>query len=144
MDTKKPVCTLRLIIPAGKANPSPPVGPALGQKGVNIMEFCNTFNMLTKPIETGTLVPTIVSIQKDKSFKIRTRTSLTSSLIKKLARVETIHSVKTTYIDYTDVKTIAEIKLRDLNTLNLVKAIKTIKGTIKSMRVKVKVGTHYE
>ncbi|WP_236859558.1 50S ribosomal protein L11 [Candidatus Tremblaya phenacola] len=134
---------MRLVIPAGKANPSPPVGPALGQKGVNIMEFCSSFNMLTNHIETGTLIPTIVSIQKDKSFNIRTRTTMTSVLIKKLSRDDSIQP-NTKYIDYTDVKAIAEIKLRDLNTVVLDKAIKTIKGTIKTMGIKVKTGTHYE
>ena len=135
--TKEVVGTLRLQIPAGQANPSPPVGPALGQKGLNIMEFCKAFNDKTKAMEAGSPIPVVISIYKDKS------SPPASYMIKKAlnigkgsATAGRGSSVAT--IDGDALRAIAEAKKDDLNAYDVDEAVRIIAGTARSMGVQVK------
>ncbi len=137
---KKVVATVKLQIPAGKATPAPPVGPALGQYGVNIMEFCKAFNDQTKDQE-GMIIPVLITIYSDRSFSFIKKTPPASVLLKRAAGIakgasnpgkERVATVKEK-----DVIEIAKIKLPDLNTSDLNVAVKIIKGTAKSMGIEV-------
>ena len=138
---KKVIAQIRLQVPAGQANPSPPVGPALGQHGVNIMEFCKTFNAKTKD-EEGMIIPVIVTVYADRSFTFITKTPPASILLKKAAGIEKGSGdpikVKIGAVTRSQVEEIARIKMPDLGTDDVEKAINIIEGTAKSMGIEVK------
>jgi len=137
---KKIFAQVKLQIPAGRADPSPPVGPALGQHGVNISEFCKQFNARTKD-DAGMIIPVIIDIYQDKSFKFITKTPPASILLKKAANiVKGSAEPKTDFvatIGRDKVEEIAKIKMKDLNTNDLDMACRIIKGTARSMGIKV-------
>ena len=131
---------IKLQIPAGKANPSPPVGPALGQKGVNIMEFCKQFNAKTQD-KDGLIIPVVITVYKDKSFTFITKTPPASVLLKKAAELEKgsaeSNRIKVGKVSNAQVKEIAEIKMRDLNAFNIENAMSMVAGTARSMGLTV-------
>ncbi len=131
---------IKLQIPAGKANPSPPVGPALGQKGVNIMEFCKQFNARTQK-EEGMIIPVVITVFSDKSFTFITKTPPASVLLKKAAKVEKgspeSNRTKVGKVSKTQVKEIAEIKMKDLNAFDIDHAMSMVAGTARSMGLTV-------
>jgi len=131
---------IKLQIPAGKANPSPPVGPALGQKGVNIMEFCKQFNAKTQDKE-GLIIPVVITVYKDKSFTFITKTPPASILLKKAAKLEKgsaeSNRIKVGNVTNAQVKEIAEIKMRDLNAFDIENAMSMVAGTARSMGLTV-------
>lgn len=137
---KKIKTKLKLQIPAGKANPAPPVGSALGQHGVNIMDFCNAFNEKTKDMG-DVIVPVVISIYEDRSFDFVIKTPPTSFLLKKAAGIEKGSAnplkEKVGKITTQQLKEIAEIKLKDLNTNDIEKAMKIIAGTAKNMGIEI-------
>jgi large subunit ribosomal protein L11 len=137
---KKEVAKIKLQIPAGKANPAPPVGPALGQHGVNIMEFCKAFNAKTQNDE-GMIIPVVITVYADKSFSYITKTPPAAVLLKKAANIDKGSSVpnkdKVAKITSKQVEEIAKIKLPDLNTASLESAFKTIAGTARSMGIEI-------
>ncbi|MCL4536571.1 MAG: 50S ribosomal protein L11 [Nitrospirae bacterium] len=141
MAKKEVVAQVKLVISAGKANPAPPVGPALGPHGINIMEFCKQFNAQTQNMG-DTLVPAVLSIYNDRSFTFILKTPPASELIKKAAGVVKGSSVpnkdKVGAITAAQVEEIAKTKLPDLNTTSLESAMNTIKGTARSMGVEVR------
>lgn len=131
---------IKLQIPAGKATPAPPVGPALGQHGLNIMDFCNQFNEATKE-RTGQIVPVEITVYSDNSFEIKYKTPPTSELLKKAAGIEKgaadpLRS-KVGKLTKEQIKKIAEQKLEDLNAYNLEQAEKIIAGTARSMGIEI-------
>lgn len=137
---KKIKTKIKIQIPAGKANPAPPVGPALGQHGLNIMEFCNTFNEKTK--EMGdTVVPVVINIYEDRSFDFVLKTAPVSFLLKKAAGIEKGSSSsgkeKVGKVSKEQIRQIAEIKLKDLNTKDLKAAMRIIEGTARNMGIEV-------
>ena len=131
---------IKLQIPAGKANPSPPVGPALGQKGVNIMEFCKQFNAKTQD-KDGLIIPVVITVYKDKSFTFITKTPPASVLLKKAAELEKgsaeSNRIKVGQVSKAQVKEIAEIKMRDLNAFDIENAMSMVAGTARSMGLTV-------
>jgi large subunit ribosomal protein L11 len=131
---------IKLQIPAGKANPSPPVGPALGQKGVNIMEFCKQFNAKTQD-KDGLIIPVVITVYKDKSFTFITKTPPASILLKRAAKLEKgsaeSNRTKVGKVSKAQVKEIAEAKMRDLNAYNIENAMSMVAGTARSMGLKV-------
>ena len=131
---------VKLQIPAGKANPAPPVGPALGQHGVNIMEFCKTFNAKTQGQE-GSIIPVVITVYKDRSFTFVTKTPPASDLLKKAAGIIKGSPVpqkeKVGKITGKQVEEIAKTKMVDLNAVNLAGAIRIIEGTARSMGIQV-------
>ncbi len=137
---KKIIGMIKLQIPAGQANPSPPVGPALGQHGVNIMEFCKSFNEKTKD-KQGYIIPVVITVYVDKSFSFITKTPPASELIRKTIGIEKGSGVpnkdKVGTISKEQVKEIAETKMEDLNAYNIEGAMKIIEGTARSMGVQV-------
>jgi large subunit ribosomal protein L11 len=137
---KKVTGMVKLQIPAGKANPAPPVGPALGQHGVNIMEFCKQFNARTQK-EGDTVIPVVITIYQDRSFTFITKTPPVSILIKQATKLKSGSKMpqkdKVAKIKMADVKKIAEQKLPDLNCLKVQSAINQVLGTCKSMGVDV-------
>ena len=137
---KKIVNKIKINIPAGKANPAPPVGPALGQAGIPIMDFCNAFNEKTR--EAGdVLVPVVITVYEDRSFDFLTKTPPTASLIKKALGLEKAssepNSEKVGSLTRKQLKEIAETKLPDLNTNDLESAMKIIEGTAKNMGIDI-------
>ncbi len=139
---EKPIATrLKLQIQAGKANPAPPVGPALGQHGVSIADFCKAFNDKTKN-QGDTLIPVLITIYKDRSFTFELRTPLAASLLKKAAGVEKgsgePNKEKVGTIGKEDLKRIAQIKLPDLNAYDIETAMKIVEGTARNMGLEVK------
>ena len=129
-------------MPAGKANPSPPIGPALGQRGINIMEFCKAFNARSQEIEPGAPCPTIITYYVDKSFTMEIKTPPASYLIKKAAKLasgskEPGRSVAGS-VSSKQVREIAEAKMKDLNANSVEQAMKIIAGSARSMGVEVK------
>ncbi len=137
---KKVIAMVKLQIPAGQANPSPPVGPALGQHGVNIMEFCKAFNAQTKAQE-GTIIPVIITIYADRSFSFITKTPPASVLLKKAAGIvkgsgEPNRS-KVGQVTRAQVREIAQTKLPDLTAAGLEAAMHTIEGTARSMGIDI-------
>ncbi len=139
---KKVMGQLKLQVPAGQANPSPPVGPALGQRGINIMEFCKAFNAKTQEMEQGAPCPTIITYYQDKSFSMEIKTPPASYYLKKAAKLksgannpsrETVGSVTTKQL-----REIAEAKMKDLNANDVDQAMKIILGSAKSMGIEVK------
>jgi len=137
---KKIIGQIKLQIPAGNATPSPPVGPALGQHGLNIMEFCKSFNAKTQGQE-GMIIPVIISIHADRSFSFITKTPPVAVLIKKALKLDkgsgTPNKEKVGKISREQVREIAEIKLPDLNTRNMESAMNSVMGTARSMGVEV-------
>jgi large subunit ribosomal protein L11 len=138
---KKLECVVRLQIPAGQANPSPPVGPALGQVGLNIMEFCNAFNAKTADAEPGILIPVVIDVYKNKTFTFITKTPPASTLLKKAAGIAKgsgePNTEKVGKINQKQLEEIAQIKAPDLNAIELEAAMKIIAGTARSMGLEV-------
>jgi large subunit ribosomal protein L11 len=138
---KKVRAVLRLQIEAGKANPAPPVGPALGQHGVNIMAFCKEYNEKTSS-QAGTIVPAEITVFEDRSFNFILKTPPASDLLKKAAGIEkgspTQKREKVGEINRDQVRQIAEIKMRDLNAHDVEAAMQQIEGTARSMGIEVK------
>ena len=132
---------IKLQIPAGGANPSPPVGPALGQKGVNIMEFCKAFNASTQKLEQGMPIPVIITVYQDKSFTYETKSPPVSFFIKKSLKLKKASKTPgkevIASISKNDIRKIAEEKIDDLNTDNLESAERMVSGTARSMGIKV-------
>ncbi|MBP6941888.1 MAG: 50S ribosomal protein L11 [Syntrophorhabdaceae bacterium] len=137
---KKVVALVKLQLQAGQATPSPPVGPALGQHGVNIMEFCKAFNEKTKSQE-GTIIPAMITIFSDRTFSFITKTPPATFLIKKAAKLaKGAHAPKKEVvgsITRSSVKEIAQLKMVDLNAKNLEGAIRIIEGSVRSMGLEV-------
>jgi len=137
---KKIVGTIKLQIPAGNATPAPPVGPALGQHGVNIMEFCKAYNAKTKGQE-GLIVPVVITVYADKSFTFITKTPPAAVLLKRAAKVEKAsgepNRVKVGSVTKKQLREIAETKMKDLNAASLEAAERIIAGTARSMGIEV-------
>ena len=133
---------INLQVPAGAANPSPPIGPALGQRGVNIMEFCKAFNARTQDVEPGSPTPVIITYFTDKSFSMEIKTPPASFLLKKAAKLKSGSQTpgKTTAGSVTvkQLREIAEIKMTDLNATDIDAAIQIIAGSARSMGLEVK------
>jgi large subunit ribosomal protein L11 len=131
---------IKLQIPAGKANPSPPVGPALGQRGVNIMEFCKQFNAKTQD-KDGLIIPVVITVYKDKSFTFITKTPPAAVLLKRAAELEKgsaeSNKIKVGNVSSAQVKEIAEIKMKDLNAFDIENAMSMVAGTARSMGLTV-------
>ena len=138
---KKVENLVKLQIPAGQANPSPPVGPALGQAGLNIMEFCNAFNSQTANSEPGVLIPVVISVYADKSYTFVTKSPPASTLLKKAAGVNkgsgTPNTEKVGKVTKKQIEEIIEIKNKDLNAIDSEAAFKIIAGTARSMGLDV-------
>jgi large subunit ribosomal protein L11 len=138
---KKIVGYIKLQVPAGKANPSPPIGPALGQRGLNIMEFCKAFNAQTQGIEPGLPIPVVITAYADKSFTFVTKTPPASVLIKKAAKIEKgsakPHTDKVGKLTRAQVEEIAKAKMKDLTAADLEAAMRTVAGSARSMGVTV-------
>ncbi len=139
---KKVIGQLKLQVKAGQANPSPPVGPALGQRGINIMEFCKQFNAKTQEMEPGAPCPTVITYYQDKSFTMDIKTPPASYFLKKAAKLksgankpsrETVGTVTTAQL-----REIAEAKMKDLSANDVEQAMKIILGSAKSMGIEVK------
>ncbi|HMQ94354.1 MAG TPA: 50S ribosomal protein L11 [Amaricoccus sp.] len=139
---KKVMGQLKLQVPAGKANPSPPVGPALGQRGINIMEFCKAFNARTQEIEAGQPTPVIITYFSDKSFQMEIKTPPASYLIKKAAKLKSGAKLpgKETAgtVTLAQVREIAETKMKDLNANDIEAAMLIVAGSARSMGIEVK------
>jgi len=138
---KKIIGFIKLQIPAGKANPSPPVGPALGQRGLNIMEFCKAFNAQTQAMEPGLPVPVVITAYADKSFTFIMKTPPASVLIKKAAKVDKgsprPHQDKVGKLSRKQAEDIAKLKMPDLTASDLEAAVRTIAGSARSMGITV-------
>ena len=138
---KKVVGYIKLQIPAGKANPSPPVGPALGQRGLNIMEFCKAFNAQTQGIEPGLMLPVVITAFADKSFTFVLKSPPATVLIKKALKLDkassTPHTVKVGKLTRAQAEEIVKMKQKDLTAADLEAGIRTIAGTARSMGVTV-------
>jgi large subunit ribosomal protein L11 len=132
---------INLQVPAGKANPSPPIGPALGQRGVNIMEFCKAFNASTQELDKGMPIPTVITVYADRSFTFVTKTPPASFLIKKAANLKSGSKepgkVSAGQIARSELTKIAEMKMVDLNAHDLDQATKIIEGSARSMGLEV-------
>jgi large subunit ribosomal protein L11 len=137
---KKMVAQVKLQVPAGKANPSPPVGPALGQHGVNIMEFCKAFNAQTQQLE-GLIIPVVISVFSDRSFTFITKTPPAAVLLKQAAGIaqgsKEPNRVKVGKVTRKQVEEIARTKMPDLNAFTLDAAVKIIEGTARSVGIEV-------
>ena len=138
---KKIEAYIKLQIPAGKANPSPPVGPALGQRGVNIMEFCKAFNAATQNIEQGLTTPVVITVYSDRSFTFETKTPPASVLLKKAAGIQsgsgTPNTKKVATLQRAQLEAIAKAKQPDLSAGSLDAAVRSIAGTARSMGIEV-------
>ncbi|HCX32676.1 MAG TPA: 50S ribosomal protein L11 [Rhodocyclaceae bacterium] len=136
---KKIIGFIKLQVPAGKANPSPPIGPALGQRGLNIMEFCKAFNAQTQNVEPGLPLPVVITAFADKSFTFLIKTPPASVLIRKAARIEKgsakPHTDKVGTITRAQAEEIARAKMKDLTAADLDAATRTIAGSARSMGV---------
>ena len=134
---KKILTLIKLQIPGGQANPAPPVGPALGQHGVNIMEFCKAFNAKTSNMDPDLKVPVVITVYADRSFTFETKTPPAADLLKKAAGVPKgsgkPNKEKVGTISRATIEEIAKTKMPDLNTTDLASAIKTIEGTARNM-----------
>ena len=131
---------IKLQIPAGKATPAPPVGPALGQHGVNIMDFCKQFNEKTQK-DGGLIIPVVITVYQDRSFSFITKTPPAAVLLKKACKIEKAsgepHKVKVAQVSQADLKAIAEQKMEDLNAASVEAAMAMIAGTARSMGITV-------
>jgi large subunit ribosomal protein L11 len=137
---KKVIAIIKLQIPAGNATPAPPVGPALGQHGVNIMEFCKAYNSKTQK-QAGIIVPAIITVYADRTFTFVTKTPPAAVLLKKAAKIEKAsgepNRVKVGKVTKEQIKEIAQIKLPDLNANDLDAAMRIVEGTARSMGIDV-------
>ena len=137
---KKVVGQIKLQLPAGKATPAPPVGPALGQHGVNIMEFCKQFNAKTQD-QAGLIIPAVITVYADRSFTFELKTPPAAVLLKKAAGIETASGVpnktKVAKLARAKVKEIAEMKMKDLNANDIEAAMRMIEGTARSMGIDI-------
>ncbi len=137
---KRVKAMIKLQIPAGKANPAPPVGPALGQHGVNIMAFCKEYNARTAS-QAGSIIPVEITVYQDNSFKFVTKTPPATDLLKKAAGVEKGSSepnrIKVGTITRRQLREIAELKMKDLNALDLAGAERIVEGTARSMGIQI-------
>ncbi len=140
---KKVIGYIKLQVPAGKANPSPPIGPALGQKGLNIMEFCKAFNAKTQSMEPGLPIPVVITAYADKSFTFIMKTPPATVLIKKSIKLDKgssrPHTDKVGKISRTQLEEIAKLKMPDLTAADMDAAVRTIAGTARSMGVDAEV-----
>ena len=138
---KKITGYIKLQVPAGIANPSPPIGPALGQRGVNIMEFCKAFNAATQELEKGAPIPTVITVYADRSFSFTTKTPPASFLLKKAAKLKSGSSepgkVSAGTIRRSQVAQIAEAKMKDLNANDIEAATRIIEGSARAMGLQV-------
>ena len=138
---KKITGYIKLQVPAGAANPSPPIGPALGQRGVNIMEFCKAFNAATNDMERNMPIPTTITVYADRSFSFETKTPPASFLIKKAAKLKSGSKepgkVSAGRIKRSDLRAIAEQKMKDLNANDIDAAAKIIEGSARAMGLEV-------
>lgn len=138
---KKIVGFIKLQVPAGKANPSPPIGPALGQRGLNIMEFCKAFNAQTQGVEPGLPLPVVITAFADKSFTFIIKSPPSSILIKKAAKIDKgsprPHSDKVGKVTRAQLEEIAKTKMKDLTAADMDAAVRTIAGSARSMGVTV-------
>ena len=138
---KKVVGLIKLQVPAGKANPSPPIGPALGQRGLNIMEFCKAFNAQTQKMEPGLPIPVVITAYADKSFTFIMKTPPATVLIKKAAKIDKgsprPHTDKVGRITRAQAEEIAKTKQPDLTASDLEAAVRTIAGSARSMGIEV-------
>ena len=132
---------IKLQVPAGAANPSPPIGPALGQRGVNIMEFCKAFNAATQEMEKGMPIPTIITVYADRSFTFVTKTPPASFLIKKAANLKSGSKepgkVSAGKIARSKLSEIAEMKMKDLNAVDIEGAMRMVEGTARACGIQV-------
>ena len=132
---------IKLQVPAGAANPSPPIGPALGQRGVNIMEFCKAFNAATDSLEKGMPIPTVITVYADRSFTFVTKTPPASFFLKKAAKLQSGSKepgkVVAGKVTQSQVREIAEAKMADLNANDIDQAMKIIEGSARSMGLEV-------
>ena len=139
---KKVAGMLKLQVPAGKANPSPPIGPALGQRGINIMEFCKAFNARSQDIEPGAPCPTVITYYVDKSFTMEIKTPPASHFLKKAAKLSSGSKLPgrevAGSVTSKQVREIAEAKMKDLNANSVEQAMKIIAGSARSMGLEVK------
>jgi large subunit ribosomal protein L11 len=138
---KKITGYIKLQVPAGAANPSPPIGPALGQRGVNIMEFCKAFNAATQELEKGMPIPTVITVYADRSFSFTTKTPPASFLIKKAAKLKSGSAepgkVSVGTIRRSQLAQIAEQKMKDLNANDIDAATRIIEGSARAMGLEV-------
>ena len=138
---KKITGYIKLQVPAGKANPSPPIGPALGQRGVNIMEFCKAFNAKTQEMENGMPIPTVITVYADRSFSFETKSAPATYFIKKAAGLKSGSATTGKgfigKIKRSELTKIAEIKMADLNANDIEMATRTIEGSALSMGLEV-------
>ncbi len=138
---KEVMTLIKLQVSAGKANPAPPVGPALGQAGVNIMEFCKAFNARTQDVEAGTPLPVVISVYKDRSFDFIIKTPPASVLLKKAAGIQKgsgePNKNKVGKVTRAQVREIADAKMPDLNAYSVESAMRIIEGTARSMGLEV-------
>ncbi|MGD2025641.1 MAG: 50S ribosomal protein L11 [Methyloceanibacter sp.] len=132
---------IKLQVPAGQANPSPPIGPALGQRGVNIQEFCKSFNAATQKIEPGSPIPTVITVYADRSFSFETKTPPASYLLKKAAKTKSGSKepgrAVAGKVTQDQLREIAETKMQDLNANSVEQAMKIIAGSARSMGLEV-------
>lgn len=134
---------IKLQVPAGQANPSPPIGPALGQRGVNIMEFCKTFNARTKDMEQGMPLPVIITVFSDRSFTFEIKTPPTSYFLKKAAKVNSGsktpgRDAPVGFVTMAQVRDIAKAKMKDLNCADVEAAARQVAGSARSMGLEVR------
>ncbi len=138
---KKIKAYIKLEIPAGQANPSPPVGPALGQQGLNIMDFCKAFNEQTKELQPGQPVPVVITAFEDRSFSFITKTPPVAYLLRQAAKIKKgsgePNKNKVGRVSNAQVKQIAEVKMKDLNAIDMEGAMMCIKGSARSMGIEV-------
>jgi large subunit ribosomal protein L11 len=139
---KKVTGYLKLQVPAGAANPSPPIGPALGQRGLNIMEFCKAFNAQTQNLERNSPIPVVITIYQDRSFTFEMRTPPVSYFLKKAAKLESGSKTpgrdKAGSVSKSQVREIAEKKMKDLNCENVDAAMRMVEGSARSMGIEVR------
>ncbi|MEM1053010.1 MAG: 50S ribosomal protein L11 [Pseudomonadota bacterium] len=132
---------IKLQVPAGTANPSPPIGPALGQRGVNIMEFCKAFNAATQDLEKNAPIPTTITVYADRSFTFTTKSPPASYLLKKAAKIKSgsgePNKNKVGKISKSQLAEIAEVKMKDLNANDIDAAVKIIEGSARAMGLEV-------
>ena len=138
---KKITGYIKLQVPAGAANPSPPIGPALGQRGVNIMEFCKAFNAATTEMEKGMPIPTVITVFADRSFAFETKTPPASFLLKKAAKIQAGSKepgkVGAGRVTRAQLREIAEVKMKDLNANDIEAAARIIEGSARAMGLEV-------
>ncbi len=138
---KKITGYIKLQVPAGTANPSPPIGPALGQRGVNIMEFCKAFNAATQELEKGAPIPTVITVFADRSFSFATKTPPASFLLKKAAKIQKgsaeTGKASAGTIRRSQLREVAEAKMKDLNANDLDSATRIIEGSARAMGLNV-------